>query len=182
MDQKNRSSCPKAVCEKIFKAITFGPAAFTTIRRISTRQQQTPSKYAPNPSLPNSDPPPIKTKTTSKESGSEIPIRFDYTATRPKPKPTALNGTFTQNNSQVPLDRMAQQAKTTKPCSDMVQQAQIKSNPKAEKSNVEIIQVQTERHQAKPTKSYDDRFSAYIIQTRKRIMSHDHEDYSRKNN
>ena len=208
--EKNQTSYPKAVCEKIFRAITFGPA-FSTIRRISSRRQTpSPAKYAGNPSLPNSDPPirplDIKTKLTSpqrpkptSEDGSVVPIKFDYTTRFPnppteKPKPTALNSS-TQNNGQLPLAWMAQQTKPPKPSKDMVQsgkpivsgngqQAQNKSKrtkPKAEKSNGQI-QVQIERHQAnkeegkKPTQHYDDTFSAYIYQTKERIMSHD-QDY-----
>ncbi|XWS46775.1 hypothetical protein CRYUN_Cryun14cG0097100 [Craigia yunnanensis] len=183
--EKNQTNCPKAVCEKIFRAITFGPA-FSTIRRISSRQQTpSPTKYARNPSLPNSDPPirplDIKTKQTSpqrpkptSEDGSEVLIKFDYTTRFPsppteKPKPTALNGS-TQNNGQVPLA-----------WTDMVQSGKpiVPGNgQQAEKSSGQI-QVQIERHQAnkeegkKPTQHYEDTFSAYIYQTKKRIMSHD---------
>ncbi|XWS31621.1 hypothetical protein CRYUN_Cryun23aG0092100 [Craigia yunnanensis] len=202
--EKNQTSCPRLLCEKIYRAITLGPA-FSTIHRISIRKQTlSPAKHARNPSLPKSDTPMIKTKLTSPQrpkptgkEGSEVPIKFDYTTRLPtppteKPKPiTALNGS-TQTNGQVPLACMAQQAKAPKLSTDMVQsgkpivpgngqQAQNKSKPKTEKSNGQI-QVQIERHQAnkeegrKPTQHYDDTFSAYIYQTKKRIMSND-QDY-----
>ncbi|XVF21828.1 hypothetical protein REPUB_Repub12eG0123400 [Reevesia pubescens] len=194
--EKNQTSCPKAVCQKIFRAITFSPA-FSTIRRISS-----PAKSYGNPPLPNSDSPrrslDIKTKLTSPQrskprgkEGSEVPIKFDYTTRLPtppieKPKPIiTLNGS-NQTNGQVPPAWMAQQAKALS--TDMVQsgkpivssngqQADNKSKPKADMSNRKI-QVQIERHQAnkeeskKPIQHYDDTFSAYINQTKKRIMSH----------
>ncbi|KAB2069140.1 hypothetical protein ERO13_A08G070100v2 [Gossypium hirsutum] len=81
--EKNQSSCPKVVFEKIFRSITLGPA-FTTIRRISNRQQ-TPSSTARNSPQPP--------KPSSKQ-GSEVPIKFDYTTAPPteKPKPVVSAG------------------------------------------------------------------------------------------
>lgn len=77
--EKNQSSCPKVVFEKIFRAITLGPA-FTTIRRISNRRQTAPS--LPHPPKPSS------------KQGSEVPIKFDYTTAPPtqKPKPVVSAG------------------------------------------------------------------------------------------
>ncbi|XVE77738.1 hypothetical protein DITRI_Ditri13aG0086700 [Diplodiscus trichospermus] len=204
--EKNQTTYPKAVCEKIFRAITFVPA-FTTIRRISNRQQtpSSPAKYARNPSLPTSDHPTtapldVKTKLTSPQrpkppaskEGSEVPINFDYTTRLPapptdqKPKPTALNGS-TQSNigQQLPLAQMAQHPKTPKPSTDMVrsgkpivsgngQQAPNKSKPLAEKSNGPIEHQANKEGAKKPTPHYDERFSRYIDQTKKK-MSHDQE-------
>ncbi|WRX07725.1 hypothetical protein QQP08_000212 [Theobroma cacao] len=135
--EKNQTTCPKAVCEKIFKAITFAPA-FSTIRRISSRRHTpSPVKHPRNPSLPNSDPPirplDIKPKLTSPQrpkptsaEGSEVPINFDYTTRSPtppteSPKPIALNGSIQNINGQVPHACTAQQAKAPKPSTDMVQ-------------------------------------------------------------
>ncbi|XVF32638.1 hypothetical protein REPUB_Repub17cG0099600 [Reevesia pubescens] len=173
--EKNQTSCPKAVCEKIFRTFTFGPA-FSTIRRISSRQKtsSSPAKHARNPSLPNSDPPrrplDIKTKMTSSQGpkptskeGSEVPIKFDYTTqlpTSPTVKPKPITSTD-----------MVQSGKPIVGVAGNGQHAQnYKSKPKAEKSNGQM-QVQIEG-----TQHYDDTFSAFIYQTRKRIMSPD-EDY-----
>ncbi|KAL4385195.1 hypothetical protein GQ457_15G022440 [Hibiscus cannabinus] len=72
--EKNQTSCPKVVCEKIFRAITSAPA-FTTIRRISNRQQ-TPSSAAAK---------------HTRNPPSEVPINFDY-ATVHLPDPVSDNG------------------------------------------------------------------------------------------
>ncbi|KAK8481164.1 hypothetical protein V6N13_079506 [Hibiscus sabdariffa] len=152
--EKNQTSCPKLVCEKIFRAITFTPA-FTTIRRISNRQQ-TPSSAA------------VK---HTRNPPSEVPIKFDYTTGRlPKPKTTSPNGsTYTNGSQAVPL--MAQQAKTQKPI--------VSGNGQQAGSN-RLKQHQAKKEEAcrKPTQQqhYDARFDAFIYQTREKLMSDDHQD------
>ncbi|XVF72483.1 hypothetical protein PTKIN_Ptkin12aG0124700 [Pterospermum kingtungense] len=152
MDKNHQtSSCPKAVCEKIFRAITFGP-----IRRISSHQQTpSPVKYVPNPTVPNADPPIIKTKLTSpvqplkptSKEGSEIPIKFDYTSTR-------------RSNPQ--------------PTGHLVQSAGMRIVPGKSKPNYAERSGGKSQDQGKRAKQqYGDTFSEYINRTRKRIMSHD---------
>ncbi|XVE73192.1 hypothetical protein DITRI_Ditri11bG0097600 [Diplodiscus trichospermus] len=163
--ENNKTSCPEDVCEKIFRAVTFGPA-FTTIRRLSSRQPTpSPLKHA------DAANPCVHTPTISKE-GAQVPIKFDYTTrlTTPpteKQKPTTTQNGATQTNGQVPPKRST----------DMVHQPQNNPKHKAEASDGHI-QVEYERHTAnkeegkKPTQHHDD-FSEFIHKIRERIMLND---------
>ncbi|GMJ01119.1 hypothetical protein HRI_003781100 [Hibiscus trionum] len=151
--EKNQTSCPKVVCEKIFRAITLAPA-FTTIRRISNRRQ-TPSSAAAK---------------HTRNPPSEVPIKFDYATAN------GSTSTYTNGTQAVPL--MAQQAKTPKPSTDMAQS--WKGNPivsdNGQQAGIKLKQHQGKKVEAgrKPTQQhYDAKFDAFIHQTREKIISDD---------
>ncbi|GMI73840.1 hypothetical protein HRI_001053300 [Hibiscus trionum] len=159
--EKNQTSCPRLVCEKIFRAITLSPA-FTTIRRVSNRQQ-TPSSAAAK---------------HTRNPPSEVPIKFDYSTGRlpnpsptekPKPKTISLNGsTYTNGTASVPL--VAQQAKTPKPIvPGYVQPAGSSKLKQHQGKKEEACKKPTQQH-------YDAKFDAFIYQTREKLRSDDHQD------
>ncbi|KAK8635948.1 hypothetical protein V6N13_004659 [Hibiscus sabdariffa] len=146
--EKNQTSCPKVVCEKIFRAITSAPA-FTAIRRISNRQQ-TPSsaaaKHTRNPT-------------------SEVPIKFNY-ATVHLPNPSSTGKTKPEKTK--PSTDMVQSWKGKPIVSDNGQQAGSKLKQHQGKK-VEGGKKPTQQH-------YDIKFDAFIHQTREKIMSDDRRD------
>lgn len=170
------NSSPEGVCEKLFRAITLGPA-FLTTHRIIAPQQQTTISHARAPPLQN----PAKTqmaspqhpKPTTTEEAAAIPIKFDYTsAEKPKPIATSLNASTRLS----PPGRMGQQVETRKPSTHNGEQPRNKFKP-----NWSPIQIRDEQHRTtkveeakKPTKNYKT-FDEFIEQTKKKLFVDDEE-------
>ncbi|KAG6736162.1 hypothetical protein POTOM_061113 [Populus tomentosa] len=87
--ERNSNSCPKAVYEKIYKAVTVSPA-FQAIRRISSRPgDPRPDSPAPNSSPP--PPPPLSEKIIDNQPQTNPPKKHRKSAESAKRHDTPRN-------------------------------------------------------------------------------------------
>ncbi|CAK7348192.1 unnamed protein product [Dovyalis caffra] len=185
----NSNSCPKVVCEKIYKAVTVSPA-FQAIRRISSRPRD-PRSARP---APNSSPPPPLSKTVidiqsqtyspkkhRKDAKSHatprngaatvmVPVNFDYSSqsipANGKSKSAAPLPSIPKN-TQV-ASRIEPEAKTS---SMAVVQSPIPGN-KANNPKFESPQhIKLEEGNHKPGMHIEDRFTDYINRAKIKIRT-----------
>ncbi|KAF9665882.1 hypothetical protein SADUNF_Sadunf16G0171100 [Salix dunnii] len=187
----NSSSCPKDMCEKIYRAVTVSPA-FQAIRRVSTRPQD-PSPARPSPD--SSQPPPrskkivdIQSQTCSpkrhrksaedakshdtlrnREAAEMVPVNFDFSS-----QDVAANGKSKLATTPLPsIPKNTQVASSVEPeakASSMVvlqspSQGNKANNPKVEAPQHEKL----EEGNNKPGMHIEDRFTEYINRTKLKI-------------
>ncbi|KAG5254047.1 E3 ubiquitin-protein ligase [Salix suchowensis] len=191
MEGNSSSSCPKDMCEKIYKAVTVSPA-FQAIRRVSSRPQD-PSPARPSPD--SSQPPPRSKKIIDIQSQTYSPQKHRKSAEGAKSHDTLRNRgaaemvpvNFDFSSQGVPANGKSKLP--TAPLPSIPQSTQVASSmePEAKPSSMAVLpspsqgnkanspKVESPQHKkfeegnSKPGKHIEDRFTEYINRTKLKI-------------
>ncbi|KAB5520643.1 hypothetical protein DKX38_024962 [Salix brachista] len=184
MEGNSSSSCPKDICEKIYKAVTVSPA-FQAIRRVSSRPQD-PSPARPSPD--SSQPPPRSKKIYSPEkhrksaegakshdtlrnrgAAEMVPVNFDFSS-----QGVPANGKSNLPTTPLPsIPKNTQVASSMEPEAKPSSMAVLQSPSQGNKANSPKVESpqhkKFEEGNSKPGKHIEDRFTEYINRTKLKI-------------